>query len=222
MISHKDLIIATGGRVNGDLVEDFGVKLIAKTESCLSNELLGVFGLTTPELALESINSQITYLSEKNSLDHLDMIINGFGHNVSHGNQVSVLISGIKESTILELVSNKDLKCSRLTTSKTASADNPLYIVNEYNREFTQKFIELRKEFLDSLDIKTKGNEKVNEFSLETKALSIVIHSELLTIYKYCHKKLGNPYEYELQNVCKKILKEIEKEPLIMLLDMED
>ena len=132
MISHKDLIIATGGRVNGDLVEDFGVKLIAKTESCLSNELLGVFGLTTPELALESINSQITYLSEKNSLDHLDMIINGFGHNVSHGNQVSVLISGIKESTILELVSNKDLKCSRLTTSKTASADNPLYIVNEY------------------------------------------------------------------------------------------
>jgi hypothetical protein len=129
------------------------------------------------------------------------------------------LISGIKESTVLEIVANKDMRCSRLTTSKTASADKPLYIVNEYNREYTKRFIELRKEFIESLEIKTKGNEKVNEFSLETKALSIVIHSELLSLYKYCHKKLDNPYEYELKNVCEKILKEIENEPLIKMLN---
>lgn len=219
MLEHGKLIIATGGKVTGSFVEDFGVKMIAKTEVVLDNMLSSVFNIQSESLSLESINSQITYLSEKNNEEHLTNIIKNLGHNISHGNQVSILVSGIKESTILELVSNKNFKCSRLTTSKTISADKPLYVVNEYNKEFTEKFMLLREEYLKSLPFNPKGQEKANEFMLETKALSIVIHCELVYLYEYCHKKINNPYEYELKNVCEKILNEIKNEPLIKILN---
>ena len=47
--------------------------------------------------------------------------------------------------------------------------------------------------------------EEINEFNLESKAMSFILHANVFTLYGYCVRKLSEPYEYELQEICRRI-----------------
>lgn len=220
MFKHAELIQSVGGIVEGNKVRKFGVGIVGKTKSTLNDETKNVIKLTNEELALEELNGKITYLSDSTKENYNEYILNDLGHNTAHGNYISILVSGVKQSTVLELVSNKNFKCSRLTTSRTSAQNEQLYSASNPKYDaFIDSFVELRNSFLfenTELDL-----EEQNELSLELKALSLVIHVELYQLYKYCYKKLNNPYEYELKEVCKEILNVIKDEPLIKVLNQK-
>lgn len=213
MLSHEKIILSAGGSVSGNLVNSFGIKIISRTVFSDDYDIQQAFEIKS-NTPLEEVNAKVTYLSSSKNETYLKNII-GRNHNIYHGDMVSILIAGIKESTVLELVSSSSFKCDRLTTSKTKAASETLYVKTRIPDKYLNEFCDLRNKMKKECSNLGLSLEELNEFNLETKALSLVIHGNIYDTYLYTIKKLKEDYEYELQQVCRTIKELLEKETII-------
>lgn len=220
MLSHEKIIISAGGSVSGNLVNSFGIKIISRTVFYDDCDIQQAFEIKS-DTPLEEVNAKVTYLSSSKNERYLKNII-GRNHNIYHGDMVSILIAGVKESTVLELVSSSSFKCDRLTTSKTKAASETLYVKTRIPDKYLNEFCDLRNKMKKECSNLGLSLEELNEFNLETKALSLVIHGNIYDTYLYTIKKLKEDYEYELQQVCRTIKELLEKETIIKVYRKEN
>ena len=99
MLSHASIIEAAGGLVKDGLVERAGVVEIGRSVCTASNELRNAFDIRS-NMPLEEFSAKITYLSDSTRDNYIDDIL-FIGHNICNGDQVSILVAGVKESTVL-------------------------------------------------------------------------------------------------------------------------
>lgn len=214
LITSEKLILLTGGTViNHRYVTQFGVMMISRTDDFIPDEIAQVFNLSTEHKGME-LNAKLTYLNSKStSADYVENIFRVRDEkSIANNIHISFIIAGIKEETVLELVSST-ANISRQTTSKTKSATDMLYVIqDESDIPYIEKFLSLRETWKSRFSLTGKKDyalERANEFNLCTKAMSITMSMSLQDWSNYLSKKINTGYEYELEKVCIEIRKQL-------------
>ena len=212
------LVEYSGGKVIDDrYVIEPGVALISKTVNLIPPKIKELFNLTDEEKQLAELNAKITYMNFGKTRDgYIEEIVND-RHEFSVLSNINLgfLVVGVKEETVLEFVSSiADI--SRQTTSRTRSADDTLYTVEEPDIQFIDMFLDIRESYLEKHPLlKNKDDiEKRNEFNLCQKAMGFTISMNLGNWISYVDRKLIQDYEYEFQSICQKIKELIKQEYL--------
>ena len=136
-------------------------------------------------------NSRITYLSFKNeknnSTQYNEDMINKYGHlSVYNDEYITILVAGCSVETELEFIAHNEATVARLTSSKTAAQNDPLYRV-------IGETIDIQKEMiLESRQLKEKYKKRLGKKDTEiynmntfgTKAVSFTITMSLKDWHK--------------------------------------
>lgn len=214
LTTSEELILSTGGNViNHRYVTQFGVTIVSKTEEFIPAKIAQVFNLSTEQKGME-LNAKLTYLNSKiTSADYVENIFSVRGEkSIANNIHVGFIIAGIKEETVLELASSY-ANISRQTTSKTKSATDTLYVIqDEADIPYIEEFLRLREIWKSRFDLTGKKDytlERANEFNLCTKAMSITMSMSLQDWSSYLGRKINTGYEYELERVCIEIRKQL-------------
>lgn len=214
MTTLEELIHLTGGTViHHRYVTKFGVMMTSRTIDFIPDEIAETFHLSTEQKAME-LNAKLTYINSKaTSADYVENIFRVRGEkSIANNIHITFLIAGIKEETVLELASST-ANISRQTTSKTKSATDMLYVIqDESDIPYIEKFLSLRETWKSRFNLTNKKDytlERANEFNLCTKALSITMSMSLQDWSNYLSRKINKGYEYELEMVCIEIRKQL-------------
>ncbi len=210
----EKLILSTGGNViNHRYVTQFGVMMISRTQDFISDEIAQAFNLSTKQKGME-LNAKLTYLNSKvASSDYVENIFRVRGEkSIANNIHIGFIIAGIKEETVLEFASST-ANISRQTTSKTKSATDMLYVIqDESDIPYIEKFLSLRETWKSRFILTHQKDyilERANEFNLCTKAMSINISMSLQDWTSYLSRKINTGYEYELEKVCMEIRRQL-------------
>lgn len=192
-----------------------GVMLISKTVNLIPDDIASLFNLTDDNKQLAELNARVTYMNFNESReDYIENIINNYKHySILSNINLGFLITGVKGETLLEFVSST-ANISRQTTSRTRSADDTLYVVSNNDIDSVNDFLKIRDEYLEKYPLtKDKDEiEKRNEFNLFTKAMSFTVSMNLADWICYVDKKINQDYEYEFQEICRRIKELIREE----------
>lgn len=209
---HIKLIEGSGGKVTEDLfVEKVGLVITKKPQ--LTNEAKSLFDLmnidTTESDSAQhaEFNSRLTYLAFKDekssSKEYNEKMIKVHGHRgVYNDEQLTVLIAGSGIETMIEFLAHNEATVARLTSSKTAAQNEPLYRVQTKN--LTEDFIETQKYLIKSFEtirLKNKNlivqnseteKEIYNIMSTGNKAVSFTISMSIKDWHKTLIGRLSN------------------------------
>lgn len=192
-----------------------GVMLISKTVNLIPTDISSLFNLTDDNKQLGELNARITFMNFNESReDYIEKIINKFKHHSILSNiNLGFLIAGVKGETLLEFASST-ANISRQTTSRTRSADDTLYVASDSDFELINEFLKIRNKYLENHPLTTNKDEieKRNEFNLFTKAMCFTVSMNLADWIWYIDKKTTQDYEYEFQEICKRIKEIIKKD----------
>ncbi len=214
LTTSENLILLTGGNViNHRYVTQFGVMMISKTQDFIPDEIAQAFNLSTEQKGME-LNAKLTYLNSKaTSADYVENIFRVRGEkSIANNIHIGFIIAGIKEETVLELTSST-ANISRQTTSKTRSAIDMLYVIqDESDIPYIEEFLNLRETWKSRFSLTPQKNytlERANEFNLCTKAMSIIMSMSLQDWSNYLSRKINTGYEYEFEKVCIEIQRQL-------------
>lgn len=214
LTTSEKLILLTGGNVvNHRYVTQFGVMITSRTQDFIPDEIAQAFNLSTEHKVME-LNAKLTYLNSKStSADYVENIFRVRGEkSIANNIHITFLIAGIKEETVLELVSST-ANISRQTTSKTKSATDTLYVIqHESDIPYIESFLKLRESWKSRFGPTREKNytlERANEFNLCSKAMSITMSMSLQDWSNYLSRKINTGYEYELEKVCIEIRRQL-------------
>ena len=209
---HEKLIMRSGGRVSNSLfVEEVGVLLTKK--SSVTNEALSLFKDMNLDSKLSEteqhseFNSRLTYMSfrdeEESSKSYNEKMIKDFGHRGVYNDEiVTFLIAGSSIETMLEFIAHNEAKVSRLTSSKTAAQDYPLYRLRV--KGLSEEFIKLQKNIINNFEESRLKNRELiekcnplereifNVLNLGCKAVSFTITMSIKDWHKTLIGRLSN------------------------------
>lgn len=210
----EELIRLTGGEVvKHRYVTRFGVMKTSQTQDFITDEIAQVFNLSTEQKGME-LNAKLTFLNSKTtSTDYVEKIFRCRGEkSIANDIHIGFIVAGIKEETVLELVSSI-ANISRQTTSKSKSATDTLYVIqDEADIPYIEEFLKLRETWKSRFNLTRQKDyilERANEFNLCTKAMSIKMSMSLQDWSGYLSRKINTGYEYELERVCIEIRKQL-------------
>lgn len=215
LTTSENLILLTGGNViNHRYVTQFGVMMISKTQDFIPDEIAQAFNLSTEQKGME-LNAKLTYLNFKaTSADYVENIFRVRGEkSIANNIHIGFIIAGIKEETVLEFTSST-ANISRQTTSKTRSAIDMLYVIqDESDIPYIEEFLNLRETWKSRFSLTPPAEnytlERANEFNLCTKAMSITMSMSLQDWSNYLSRKINTGYEYEFEKVCIEIQRQL-------------
>ncbi len=212
----EKLIQLTGGEVlNHRYVTRFGVMKSSQTQDCITDEIAQAFKLSTKQKGME-LNAKLTYLNAKyTNTDYVEKIFRDRGEtSITNDIHIGFIIAGIKEETVLELVSSI-ANISRQTTSRTKSAIDTLYVIqDESDIPYIEEFLKLRETWKSRFTLTNQKDdtlERCNEFNLCIKAMSIKMSMSLQDWNGYLKRKINTGYEYELERVCIEIYHQLQE-----------
>ena len=209
---HELLIEKAGGIVKEHFfVEKVGVLLTKK--SSVTSDALELFAdmnidddLSEAEQHSE-FNSRLTYMSFKDEKEsskaYNDKMIKELGHRGVYNDEiVTFLIAGCSVETMLEFIAHNEATIARLTSSKTAAQDTPLYRlrIEGLSEDFInmQKFIIKRfeTERIKNRNLIDESNplekEIFNVMNLGCKAVSFTITMSIKDWHKTLIGRLSN------------------------------
>lgn len=226
---HINLIELSGGTV---LKNSYVVKpgIIIIQESKPTNEAETLFhclNLNTDFFPAAELNSRLTYMSFSNdtntSEEYLKKIVFEHGHlSIFNDTYITVLLAGVSLESELEFVSHNEAKISRLTSSRTNTQNEPLYVIfNEDEIPFYESFNNLSKPIFSEKN--NKDNlEFLNRMNPASKAVSFTISMSLKDWHKtFIGRFSNNGVEKEVQMICSVILSKL-RENYSFILNTEE
>ena len=210
------LLHECGGTIEDELfVIDPGCKIINMTKPTnFAHNLFNKLDITN-EYEYESIgefNARLCYLSFNNKKNNITDTIINLGHlSVYNDIHITFLIVGVSDEVMKEFVAHNEAKVSRLTSSKTNAQKNTLYRVFgsaesiKNQKEFINKFISLRQEYIDNFKTK-EPIEIVNMFNLGTKCSTFTFSMNIKDYHKLFIGRIPeNGNEHDVRLICKKM-----------------
>lgn len=232
---HIKLIKNSGGVIEDNLfVRTPGIMITKKSRlTDKAKELFNIMNIDDSEDEASQhaeFNSRITYMAFKDikesSRAYNDAMINEYGHlSVYNDEYITFLIAGCSVETELEFVAHNEATVARLTSSKTAAQDEPLYVLLgkriDIQKEIIKEQIKLKKmwkkEFTD------KDHEFFNMNTFGTKAVSFTITMSLKDWHKTLIGRLSNHgVEKEMLMIMEEIALKLKKEYPYLIKDIQE
>ena len=230
---HVKLIESAGGLVEDGLFVSKPGIMITK-QSRITEEAKELFNLMNIDDNEDQasqhaeFNSRLTYLSFKDekesSRQYNDDMINKYGHlSVYNDEYITFLVAGCSVETELEFIAHNEATVARLTSSKTNAQNEPLYSIQEGNKEIQKEFIkeqiELKSRYKNLIECK----EVFNMMTFGTKAVSFTITMSLKDWHKTLIGRLSHHgVELEMVRIMEDIAKMLKTEYPYLIKDIQE
>jgi len=210
MESLKKMIIMTGGEVDGIFVTKPGCQIINHQQTTTeAAAIFETFNIDIQRPLYEQnaeFNSRLTFFSFKKDVSssekfNRDMVEVYKHHSVYGNNYVTFLIAGITIETILELVSTREARVSRLTSSKTKAMSQTLYRIfneNENQKQAINEFVALKNIVKDNFT----DQEESNMFNLGLKVGALTFCMNLKDFHTFFIGRMSPNNEKEVIELC--------------------
>ncbi len=185
---HEKLITSSGGEVSqGNWVIRPGIMITNKTSQTHQfQNLLEDFNINVTGdeyLTNAEFDGRLTYLSFKDQpsdCSEFNKNLQDVGHlSVYNQTYVTFLISGVSLEACLEFTAHSEAKIARLTSSKTKSQNDPLYVVFDENEiSYLKEVQELKRKY------NFQNEELCNSLNSSRKAISFTVTMSLKDWHK--------------------------------------
>jgi len=223
MNNHIKLILASGGLIENNIfVTKPGIVITQITKQTEEfKRISSIMNIDSERDEYEQhgeFNSRITYMSFKkdtnDSTNYNKKMVKEFQHlSVYNDHHVTFLLAGISLEACQEIVAHSEATVARLTSSKTKTQSNPLFVINNpHQKEYIKSLITLREKHLSN-DV-----EDDNMMFPSTKAISLTVTMSLKNWHKTLIGRLSNKgVEKEVLSIMKEICELLNTEyPLVI------